>query len=154
MKQATLSGDLRGTRVTRTDSLLDSSFLYALFRKDDPDHQAVRRAFASQNINFILPQIVLTEAAWLFNRAGGASLAATFLELLSASELPLEAITYVDCRRASELMRNYAHAKLDFVDCCIISLAERLHIQQVATLDRRDFSIVRTKNGHFLSIVP
>lgn len=50
--------------------LVDSSFLYALFRKSDPDHQAVSHVFLPVSANFIIPQSVLTEAAWLFNRAG------------------------------------------------------------------------------------
>jgi len=49
--------------------IVDSSFLYALFRKADPDHQAVRTVFETVKAEFIIPQVVLTEAAWLFNRS-------------------------------------------------------------------------------------
>ena len=103
---------------------------------------------------FIIPQVVLTEVAWLFNRAGGMTLVSVFLDLLATTALPLEAVTYDDMRRASELMRQYPGTKLDLVDCCIIALAERLNINVVATLDRRDFSVLRVKNGTFLNIVP
>jgi len=74
--------------------------------------------------------------------------------MLAAANLPLEQVTYEDIRRASELMRQYPGTKLELVDCCILALAERLHITHVATLDRRDFSIIRTQNGDFLEIVP
>jgi len=121
--------------------LVDSSFLYALFRKADPDHPAVRTVFRTVKAEFIIPQIVLTEAAWLFNRAGGMPLAAAFLDLLAAAGLPLESVAYDDLRRASELLRQYPTAKLDLVDCCIVALAERLRVTQVATLDRRDFRV-------------
>ncbi|MCK6581274.1 MAG: PIN domain-containing protein [Anaerolineae bacterium] len=134
--------------------LVDSSFLYALFRKADPDHQAVRAIFETVKAEFIIPQVVLTEVAWLFNRAGGMPLVSAFLELLAAAELPLEQVTYNDLHRVSELMRQYPGTKLDLVDCCIVALAERLEINRVATLDRRDFSIIRTQNGSFLAIVP
>ena len=134
--------------------LVDSSFLYALFRKADPDHAAVRAVFDGREAEFIIPQVVLTEAAWLFNRVGGMPLVTAFLDLLSAVELPLEAVTYDDLRRASALMRHYPGTKLDLVDCCIVAQAERLAIVRVATLDRRDFSILRTANGGFLEIVP
>jgi len=63
-------------------------------------------------------------------------------------------LTYDDLRHASALMRQYPGTKLELVDCCIVALAERLEITRVATLDRRDFSIVRTQNGSFLAIVP
>lgn len=133
---------------------MDSSFLYALFRKADPDHQAVRAVFETVKAEFVILQVVLTEAAWLFNRAGGMPLVSAFLDLLAASKIPLEDVTYDDLRRASALMRQYPGTKLELVDCCIVALAERLEITRVATLDRRDFSIVRTQNGSFLDIVP
>jgi hypothetical protein len=51
-------------------------------------------------------------------------------------------------------MRQYPGTKLDMVDCCIVALAERLHITRVATLDRHDFSILRLRDGSSLDIVP
>lgn len=61
-------------------------------------------------------------------------------------------MTYDDIRHASELMCQYPGTKLDMVDCCIVALAERLHITRVATLDRHDF--LRLRNGSSLDIVP
>lgn len=134
--------------------LVDSSFLYTLFQKTDPDHASVRHVFLTLKADFIIPQVVLTEAAWLFNRAGGAPMAAHFLDLLIKAELPLEAVTYRDITRARDLLRQYRGTKLELVDCCIVALAERLNIRQVATLDRRDFSIIRTIGGNYLEILP
>jgi uncharacterized protein len=134
--------------------LVDSSFLYVLFRADDPDHQMIRAVSENIEAEFIIPQVVLTEVAWLFYRTGGMRLVSDFLDLLTVAELPLEAVTYEDIRRANELMRQYPGTKLELVDCCIVALAERLNITRVATLDRRDFSIMRTKNDSFLEIVP
>jgi len=51
-------------------------------------------------------------------------------------------------------MQQYASANLDFVDCCIMALSERLNIVQVGTLDRRDFSIFRPKHVDYLEILP
>lgn len=134
--------------------LIDSSFLYALFRKEDPDHLAVGAVVESIQAEFIIPQVVLTEAAWLFNRAGGMPLVSAFLDLLTVVGLPLEAVTYDDLRYASELIRQYPGTKLELVDCCIVALAEQLNITRVATLDRRDFSILRLRDGSFLEILP
>jgi hypothetical protein len=134
--------------------LVDSSFIYALFRKADPDHQAVRDVFQNIRAEFIIPQVVLTEAAFLFNRAGGALLVAGFLDLLSSAQLPHESVTYTDLRRARELLTAFHDTKLELVDCCIVALAERMDGTKVATLDRRDFSILRTQRGEFLEILP
>lgn len=134
--------------------LVDSSFIYALFRKVDPDHRAVRTVLETVHAEFIIPQVALTEAAWLFNRAGGMPLVANFLDILTQSGLPLEPVIYDDLQRAGELLRQYSGTKLELVDCCIVALAERLMITRVATLDRRDFGIMRTKAGEFLETLP
>jgi predicted nucleic acid-binding protein len=51
-------------------------------------------------------------------------------------------------------MEQYADARLDFVDCCIMALAERLDINQICTFDRRDFVIFRIANGEALELLP
>jgi predicted nucleic acid-binding protein len=47
--------------------------------------------------------------------------------------------------------------RLQAVDACVIALAERLDLTEVATLDRRDFSIVAPKHlrkGQRLTLLP
>lgn len=79
-------------------------------------------------------------------------LVANFLDLFATMELPLEMTTYDDLHRVSALMSIPSTRKLELVDCCIVAMAERLSITRVATLDRRDFSIIRTRDGNFLDI--
>jgi predicted nucleic acid-binding protein len=59
-----------------------------------------------------------------------------------------------DVQRAAVIMAKYPTAKLDFVDCCIMALSERLSISQVCTFDRRDFVIYRRPNGEALELLP
>ena len=138
----------------RTKVLIDSGFLYALFMKDDPDYHLTRRAFRTPGLAFLIPQVVLTETAFLFNRSGGMRSVATFLQLLDETHFPLEPVTYDDLKRAMQLLRTFPGTKLDFVDCCILAMAERLNVSHVATLDRRDFSIPRLQTGESLTILP
>lgn len=51
-------------------------------------------------------------------------------------------------------MRKYRDAELDFVDCCLTALAERLNITRICTFDRRDFSIIRPKHTDYLELLP
>jgi hypothetical protein len=51
-------------------------------------------------------------------------------------------------------MTQYADANLDFVDCCIMALSERLQVRQICTLDRRDFSIFRPTHCDYLELLP
>lgn len=41
------------------------------------------------------------------------------------------------------MLSVYADAKLDFADATIVAMAERLDVETILTLERRDFSIVR-----------
>ena len=51
-------------------------------------------------------------------------------------------------------MEKYADARFDFVDCCIMALAERLAITQICTFDRRDFSIFKAEQRRFSGTTP
>lgn len=53
-----------------------------------------------------------------------------------------------------ELVRTYADLPLGAVDASVVAIAERLGIKEIATLDRRDFSVVRPRHAEVFSIVP
>jgi uncharacterized protein len=46
------------------------------------------------------------------------------------------------------------NSELDFVDAAIVTISERLGIDCVLTLDRRDFSIIRPKHCDYFQILP
>ena len=52
------------------------------------------------------------------------------------------------------LIRKYQDLYLDFADAALMYLAERENIEQVFTLDRRDFSVFKTATGRSLSLIP
>jgi len=59
-----------------------------------------------------------------------------------------------DFTRAVEIMKIYSDAELDFVDCCLTAIAERLQITHILTFDRRDFTIIRPKHTQFFELLP
>jgi predicted nucleic acid-binding protein len=42
----------------------------------------------------------------------------------------------------AELITTYSSLRLQAMDACVIALAERLDLHEVAALDRRDFQVV------------
>lgn len=135
--------------------LTDSSFLYALADRSDKFHtQAV--AFAKINTRQqIVPDIVLTEVTHLLrHRLGHQAMMAFVTALPIAKNTQLIAITMPDIARAAAIMSAYPNARLDFVDCCMVALAERLNIRAICTFDRRDFSIIVPVDGAFLELLP
>ncbi len=101
-----------------------------------------------------MPDVVLTEVTHLLHRHVGYHAVLVFLKAFTSSDAQLEPITKLDVQRSYEIMSKYSDAKLDFVDACIMALAERLDINQIATFDRRDFVIFRCANGEALELLP
>lgn len=137
-----------------TTLLLDSGFLYALFDQDDRFHKAVTVVVETQGGTAIVPDVILVEVMFLVRRAGGIPAAIRFLEYFENANFQLEPLQRQDIRRARELIKIYADARLDFVDSCIIAIAERLDIRRVGTVDRRDFLIVRPSHCDHLELYP
>lgn len=138
----------------KTALLLDSGFLYALFDEDDRFHKAVAAVVEIEGGVAIVPDVTLVEVMFLVRRAGGIRAAIQFLEYFDTANFQLEPLQMRDIRRARELMDTYAEVRLDFVDTCIIAIAERLDIRRVGTIDKRDFLIVRPQHCEHLDLFP
>ena len=136
--------------------LVDASFLVALAYLKAPDHAAVVQFAVHHRRDLLIPEVVLVEAMFNIRRlAGEATAVAVGRELLTRRQSPLfVSLTHQDFERALTVMETYANIKLDFVDCCLTALAERLNITHIATLDRRDFSIIRPKHVSYFTLVP
>jgi predicted nucleic acid-binding protein len=134
--------------------LVDSRYLFALFAEKSDRHQdaiALARIYQGQ---FLIPYVVLTEVAYLFNREGGIPAVIMFLDRLGRMQPIFEITASDDLIRVRAIMSAYRDSKFDFVDCCMMALSERLNITQVCTLDQRDFSIFRPKHCDYLEILP
>lgn len=134
--------------------LVDSGFLYVLYNSSHVDHDKTQNIVNEQVAEFIVPYVVLTEVAYLFKTTGGTRAVARFLETLVKAKLPFEPVMSDDLTRAREIMLTYDTARLDFVDCCLMALSERLNITEVCTLDRRDFQIFRPRHCNYLTLLP
>ena len=140
--------------VLMSDVVVDSSFLFALFNASTTQHEHVIKVSRQIRGQFIVVQVVLTEVTFLFYRSGGVPAVSQFLTAFVSSNPTLEAVVVADLLRARDIMNAYPRAKLDFVDCCLTAVAERLNIVQIATLDRRDFQIIRPKHCDLFDLIP
>jgi predicted nucleic acid-binding protein len=80
-------------------------------------------------------------------RRGRAGLAAEFCAAIADDELRVIEVTPHDYRRMAELLTTYSSLRLQAVDACVIALAERLELHEVAALDHRDFQIVAPRSS-------
>ncbi len=68
-----------------------------------------------------------------------------FLGDLAAGNLIVEPVAASDWMRIAELVAQYGNLPLGTVDASVIAAAERLGIGDIATIDRRHFSVVTSK---------
>jgi predicted nucleic acid-binding protein len=96
---------------------------------------------------------VITEAAYLLNRYDSTLVHHLFAACRDGiyELLPLDKS---DIEQIDRLIAKYQDLCLDFADAALMHLAEREEIEQVFTLDRRDFSVYRTSNGKHLTLLP
>jgi len=134
--------------------LIDSSFLYAIHDRDDKYHQDAVRFAASHKGLWLVPDVTLVEVSQILYRFAGQTAVLAFLDALDNPQILLQSLSPADVKRARQVMSEYDTANLDFVDCCIVALAERMNIAQVCTFDRRDFAMVRPSHAQYLELLP
>ena len=68
--------------------------------------------------------------------------------------LEMVELELMDVIRIAELTRRYEDLALGFVDAAIVAVAERLGATRIATLNYRDFGVVRPLHAPYLTLVP
>jgi uncharacterized protein len=134
--------------------LLDASYLVSLGHRKEINHHLSREFAATIRGTVLTPDVVLVEAMYNLQRLGGTIARIRFAEMLNIQRPNFVSLTNGDFDRAIALMRRYKDAELDFVDCCITAMAERLNITQICTYDRRDFSMIRPDHTDYFELLP
>lgn len=97
----------------------------------------------------MVPMLVVTEVTYLLGSRLGVEPEVRFLGDLAAGNLIPEPVVAADWLRIAELVARYADLPLGTVDASVISAAERLGATEIATLDRRHFTVVRPATRSF-----
>jgi predicted nucleic acid-binding protein len=140
--------------------LCDTGPLVAAFNEADDNHERCSRFLVENWTRLVVPSLAVTEIFHLLadpQRRGSQGLAADFCAAIAEDELRVVEVSPYDYRRMSELLSAYASLRLQAVDACVIALAERLDLREVAALDRRDFSVVAPRHlpkGQRLRLLP
>ncbi|MBX7061577.1 MAG: PIN domain-containing protein [Pyrinomonadaceae bacterium] len=138
-----------------TSFLLDTGFLYALVDDKDIHHNAVFEARSLVHGQIILPIPAVTEACYFVRRNLGMAALADFLDSLTGTtDLLFEVPIASDYTRSAEILRKYNDSNIDFVDACIVAMAERLNITKILTVDRRHFTMFRPAHCEVFEILP
>ncbi|MGQ0631981.1 MAG: type II toxin-antitoxin system VapC family toxin [Sporichthyaceae bacterium] len=137
--------------------ICDTGPLVAAAVRRDPDHRACVDLFTGARLagrRLIVPAPVIAEVGYLLGRHAGTAIEVAFLRSVAAGDFQVEAPTEADFTRASDLVERYADLPPGTTDAIVVATAERLDCSEVATLDRRDFSVVRPKHVSTLTLLP
>jgi uncharacterized protein len=86
--------------------------------------------------------------------ANPARLESLFLRSLAEGDFTPVELTAADYVRMADLVVRYASLPLGTTDASVIAVAERLELTEVATLDRRHFTVVRPNHVDALALLP
>jgi predicted nucleic acid-binding protein len=101
-----------------------------------------------------VPTLVITEVVYLLATRLGVDAEKQFLADLAAGAFAVEPVHSGDWTRIRDLVGQYRDLPLGTVDASVIACAERLHLEQVATVDRRHFTVVRPNHTPAFRLLP
>jgi len=134
--------------------IVDPGPIVAIAKDRDPDHHAVRAVLEAHQGSLVTTPLVVTEAGWLIRSQLGIVAEIIIYRSIASGELRVETLTLDDWDRIAELVDTYKDIGLDAADASIIAIAERLNQTTIATLDERDFRIVRPAHTGMFELLP
>lgn len=134
--------------------LVDTGVLLGAIDADDASHVAAAEVLQRHQGGLLVPATVLAETAWQLEHNVGVDAEAALIDAVIAGELAVVDLTERDYVRAVSLIRRYADLGLGLVDGSVIAIAERLGVTTIATLDRRDFTVVRPAHCEAFDLIP
>ena len=137
--------------------LCDTGPLVAAALPADAHHRACVDLFTSLHLAGrprLVPGPVVAETGYLLAREAGHVVEAMFLRSLADGDFEPVDLVADDYSRMADLVSQYSDLGLGTTDACLVALAERLNIAEVATLDHRHFSVVRPAHVQALMLLP
>jgi predicted nucleic acid-binding protein len=134
--------------------VLDTGPIVALLDASDPEHERCVAMVADVGEDLVIPTPVLVEVDYWLLKLYGPAPWQTFVEDVASGAYRLHHLDEDGLTRAAEIERSYESLDLGLVDAAVMVACERLGETKVATLDRRDFAVVRPKHCDALTLLP
>ena len=132
--------------------LLDTGPLVALLDRSERNHERCVVFFSEFEGQLVTTEPVLTEAMYLLGPdINGHKACLQFIMQGGATLIPATVQTLSRCLA---LMEQYKDIPMDFADATLVALAEETEINEVFTLDVKDFNIYRLKRNRAFTIYP
>jgi uncharacterized protein len=135
----------------------DTGPLVAAALSNDSYHPACVRLFNDLHAarrELLIPATVVAEVGYLLDREAGPRVESLFLRSIANGDFIAVDLTTADYARMAELVEKYGSLPLGTTDASVVAIAERLKLTEVATLDRRHFSVVRPEHVTAFTLLP
>lgn len=134
--------------------LVDTGPLVAAANRKDDDHSRCVELLAQSRPPRLVPGPVIAEVGYLLARDAGPVPEAAFLRTFQTRFLSVVETTASDLTRAADLVERYTNLPLGTTDACVVAIAERLGLRELATLDHRHFGVVRPSHVKAFTLLP
>ena len=102
----------------------------------------------------LIPATVTAEVGYLLNREAGPHVESLFLRSIADGDFMAVDLITADYTRMADLVVKYGSLPLGTTDASVIAIAERLKLTEIATLDRRHFSVGRRDHVSAFTLLP
>jgi uncharacterized protein len=123
--------------------IADTSGLYAIFNRRQPEHQAARGAVERDGGPLVLSPLVLAELDYFILARLGADAEQTVLAELKSPAYRLASFDNDDFKLASEVAVKYGDMQLGLTDASIVVQAARHKTTKLLSLDYKHFGAVK-----------
>lgn len=122
--------------------------------RDDRHHHTCLGLLETHPGPLVVPTLVITEVTYLLGARLGVEPEVRFLGDLASGALIAEPVHAADWLRIAELVGRYRDLPLGSVDASVVVTAERLGVNEIATLDHRHFTVVRPAHVERFILLP
>jgi predicted nucleic acid-binding protein len=134
--------------------ILDAGPIYAAAATRDNNHRRCVELIVAATRPLLVPELVVTEVSYLLADRIGPHAEVAFARSVAAGEIAVEPVLDHEWDRITELMEQYLDLPLGIVDASVVTLAERHDATEIATLDRRHFTVVRPRHVASFTLLP
>jgi hypothetical protein len=132
--------------------LVDAGPLVAVLNGRDRHHRVCVDALRRMRAPLLSTWMPVTEAMYLLDFSMAAQDA--LLEMVERGALQIVELLPDDLPAIRRLMKKYRDQPMEFADASLVQVATRLGLNEILTLDRRDFSVYRLARGRSFRILP
>jgi len=132
--------------------LVDAGPLVAILSRRDRHHRSCVDVLKATRRPLLSTWMPVTEAMYLLDFSMAAQ--GALLEMIEMGVLKMLDIVPEDMPAIHKLMKKYRDQPMQFADASLVQVANRLGLEEIFTLDRRDFGVYRLSKNRAFKIVP